>query len=238
MNWDDFETLVRSSCDDELQTVGDDSDATWTTEDIIGYTNLALANYSRHFPCEQVGNIVVVEGTKSYSLPADIITPVHKSIADARWQRSSTAAVHLSISRWKPGVTEGISSIGTGIGASLWGTNLILEDAPSAEDALYPIELYYLGVHDSVPADPTEFDFSVPEADMECVFWYTTALMMMKLDAGDASLRQYADKRDLGSSRDDSPPRRSAQYRMKMYESCISTRLAGQSSPRLRRVGR
>ena len=238
MNWNDFEALVRSSVDDELETEGDYTDASWSLADEVNFTNLALSNFSRHFPLEKIHEVTVTTGTKSYDLPSDIITPPHKSIADARWQRSSARAEHLVITRWRPGSTETLLPAGSNMGAFIWGSKIILEKEPTSADAQYPIELYYYGQHTSVPADPSSYEFTVMDADMECIFWYVTSLMMMKLDAGDALLRQYADSDDLGSSRDDSPPRRSAMYRMRQYENCVKERLAHRDSPRIKRVRR
>lgn len=236
MNWDDFETLLRSSTDD-VETTG--LTPTWTDAELISFTNLALSNFSHHFPLESSSNITVVAGQRSYDLPADIVTPPYNAIVDVRWQRSSTSATHMVISRWKPGMTEAISSLGSNRGALLWGNKFLLEDAPTAADAAYPIELYYYAQHTPVPSDPSEYTFTVVDSDMECIYWYATSLMMMKLEAGDATLRQYASGDDLGSSRDDSPPRRSAQYRMRMYRECIATRKEEQAAPRLtRRVRR
>ena len=238
MNWDDFEEMVRSSVDDELAEAGDYSTATWSLEDLVHFSNLALPNYSRHFPQESIHEVTVVSGTKEYSLPTDIVTPPHQSIMDARWQRTSSHVEHLSVVRWRPGSTETITPIGANLGVLIWGNSLYLEKVPNDIDAIYPIELFYHAIHTAVPDDPSEFTFTVPDADMECIFWYVTSLMMMKLEAGDATLRQYADDEELGSSRDDSPPRRSAMYRMRMYQECIKARLAHQVRPRLRRVKR
>ena len=239
MNWTDFEELVRSSVDDELATEGDYSTATWSLEDLVRFSNLALSNYSRHFPQESIHEVTVVSGTKEYSLPADIVTPPHRSIIDARWQRTSASADHLTIVRWRPGSMETLTPIGSNLGILIWGNSFFLEKEPTSIDANYPIELFYHAIHDTVPEAPDEaYDFSVPDSDMECIFWYVTSLMMMKLEAGDATLRQYADDEDLGSNRDDSPPRRSAMYRMRQYQECIKSRLDRQQTPRLRRVRR
>jgi len=237
MNWDDFEALIRSSCDDELEN-DDDSAATWPETDLIAYANLALSNYSRHFPLESIKEVTVVAGTQAYDLPDDIVTPPHKSIVDASWRRSATLVDHLVFTRWRPGSNEQVSTSGTGKGARIWGSQFLLEDVPTSSDAAYPIVLYYYAIHTAVPADPSAFSFTVPDSDIECIFWYTTALMMMKLDSGDSTLRQYADDEDLGGRRDDSPPAKSAERRMKEYRQCVSERLTGRETPRLKRVRR
>lgn len=238
MEWDDFEDLIRSSVDDELETVGDYESATWSLADLVRYTNLAQSNYSRHFPQEKTHEVTVVAGTKDYDLPADIITPPHQSIKDARWQRTSTYAEHLVFTKWRPGAGETVSPLGSNKGAIIWGSKFFLEKVPIETDTLYKIELFYHALHAIVPVDPSSFTFTVPDSDIECLFWYVTSLMMMKLEAGDSALRQWADDEDLGSSRDDSPPRRSAMYRMRQYQETIRARLHGQGTPRLKRVRR
>lgn len=239
MNWTDFEDLIRSSVDDELSEAGDYTKATWSLEDLTRYTNLALSNFSRFFPQEKTQEVEVTAGVKGYDLPTDIITPPNKSIVDARWQRTASYAQHLVFTKWKPGSSETILPAGgANLGALIWGDKFYLEKEPTAADAVYPIELFYYGIHDAVPDDPSEFNFTVPDSDMECIFWYVTSLMMMKLEAGDATLRQYADDEDLGSTREDSPPRESARYRMRQYENGIKQRLQHKDSPKLRRIRR
>jgi hypothetical protein len=130
---------------------------------------------------------------------------------------------------WGPsGATESISIAGAGKAYYLWGDQFILADAPTAGDAQYGIELWYNGLHPLV--DPTDegllaVELTVPQADRSLLFWYITACMMGKLEASDSNLRQWASRQDLGSFRDDNPPRKSASWRMEKYNTGVALRL-------------
>lgn len=241
MNFGDFEAHVRSSMNDSVDD-HDDARATWLNAEIVQWTHEAIANYSQHFSYEKTGTISVVAGTRNYSLPSDIIQPPDAAIEDLSWQRPGYQRDHLGEKRMPPGSTEGISLTGTGKGYRLWGNELWLEDEPSARDANYDIIIWYRALHDQPPtpvgATTWTFDFTVPDADMELMFWYVTSMMMGKLEADDSFLRQYADREDLGIYRDDNPARKSATYRMKRYDDGIAIRLAKKKSPRLTRARR
>jgi hypothetical protein len=100
----------------------------------------------------------------------------------------------------------------------------------------YDIDLWYFALHTECdPDDTSSFTFTVPDADMTLIFWFVTALMMGKLESEDAYLRQYADRGDLGIYRDDSPPRKSASWRMARYNEGIAARSKRQRGPVLTR---
>lgn len=232
-----FEAHVRSGMDDSI-TGGDDSSATWSTEEIAEYTNDAISSYSQHFPYQQTGTIDVVAGTQAYSLPTDILQPPDTAIVDAVWQKTTYGVVHLDRYEWPPGTDESLSVVGTGKGYWLWGAQLILEDEPSASDATYDITLYYYAHHtycDPADEDLGNFSFTVPDSDRELLFWYVTSLMMGKLEASDADLRRWAEKQDGGSSRDDSPPRKSSFFRMEQFHEGIAIRKSRKAPTKLRR---
>lgn len=239
MNFGDFEAHVRSGMDDSI-TDYDDTNATWSTLEIAEYFNDAVADYSFYFPRNGIDTIEVTAGTASYSLPDDIINPPDSAIELLRWRRPGYQYDHMERLSWPPGSTESISTSGTGMGYYIWNMKLVLADSPSAQDAAYDIDIWYRRLHTVVDATMSgevlrSTELSVPVSDRSLLFWYVTGCMMGKLEAGDAFLRQYADRGDLGIYRDDSPPRRSANWRMQRYDEGIALRLAKARSPKLRR---
>jgi len=239
MTFEEFESLVRNGVDDAISS-GDDSAATWSTAEIAEYTNDGIYDYSQHFPLQTTATIVVTAGTSSYSLPSDIIQPPDTSLEIVRWRKPGYLYDHLEVISWPPGSTEAISVAGTGKGYYIWGDNLILADSPSVHDAQYDIEIWYRAVHPLIDTTLTGDDLAaetidIPQADRSLMFWYVTAVMMGKLEASDAFLRQYADREDLGVYRDDSPPRKSASWRMERYDSGIALRKGKRRQMKVRR---
>lgn len=238
MNYGDFEAHVRRSMNDEVDS-HDDEHATWKNAEIVQWTNDAISDYSQHFPNEKVTTVSVVAGTKSYNLPTDILQPPDAAIVLLSWEREGYFRDHMAATRMRPGSTEHISLTGTGKGYQVWGNKLHLEDEPSARNANYDPDLWYLALHDQMPttidSNLWTTEFSIPDADLGVLFWFVTSLMMSKLESDDAFLRQYADREDLGIYRDDNPARKSALWRMGKYDDGIGLRLAKKNSPKLRR---
>jgi hypothetical protein len=235
MIFSDFEAHVRAAMNDSIDG-DDDSAAIWGTTEIARYLNEAIRDYSQHFPRQMTTTISVVAGTRSYDLPADILWPPSTAIRAIFWQRAGFERDHMAEIRWEPGVVENISVSGTGKGYLIWDDKIYLEDEPSARDANYDIELWYYALQ--TECDPTandlgSFVLTVSDADTTLLFWYTTALMMGKLESEDAYLRQYADRGDLGIYRDDSPPRKSASWRMARYNEGIAARAKRQQPAQL-----
>jgi hypothetical protein len=238
MNYPDFEAWIRASMNDV--TLSDET-AIWQIVDVIAATNAAIRDYSQNLPRERSATLTVVAGQREYDLPEDILSPPATAIVALYWQRVGYERDYLKLVDMQSGRTERISVSGTGKGFSIWGDQLILEDAPVSSDAEYPIYLRYRGLHALVPSDDDDrelFTFSIPEADMNLIYWYAGSLLMAKLEADDSYLRQYAGREDLGIRRDDSPVLKSADWRMKQYQEGMRLRLGRKVSVRLVRSRR